>query len=114
MPDACFLFTVNATPDAVFKAIASAEGISTWWSLATDGEPEMGNIYTLDFGGGYVWRAEVTRCVNNAEFELTLIESMDDWLGSKVGFDLTPNDGKTSVDFVHSGWSGAGAHYRTS
>lgn len=50
MPDACFLFTVNAKPDAVFNAIASADGISTW----------------------------------------------------------------SGVDFLHSGWSGAGEHYRTS
>ena len=114
MPDACFLFTVKASPDKVFDAIASAAGISTWWSKETDGEPQMGAIYTLDFGGGYIWRAEVTRCVPNAEFELTLIEAMDDWLGSKVGFELTPNDGGTSVDFVHSGWSGADEHYRTS
>ena len=48
MPDACFLFTVNAAPDRVFDAIASAAGISAWWSQETDGEPEMGKIYTLD------------------------------------------------------------------
>lgn len=38
MPDACFLFTVNATPVKVFKAVASAEGISTWWGRDIDGE----------------------------------------------------------------------------
>lgn len=114
MPDACFLFTVNATPEKVLNTIASAVGISTWWSQETDGEPDLGNIYTLDFVGGFIWRTEVTRCVRDAKFELTLIESMDNWLGSKVGFDLTPDDGNTSVDFVHSGWSGASERYRSS
>jgi uncharacterized protein YndB with AHSA1/START domain len=114
MPDACFLFTVNAAPEKVFDAVASPDGISTWWSRKTDGKPNLGNIYTLDFGGGYIWRAEVTRCVKNSEFELTMIESMDDWLGSKVGFDLAAGEGNTSVDFVHSGWAGADEHYRSS
>lgn len=45
MPDACFLFTVDATLDEVFKAIASPEGISTWWSQETDGAPEMGDVF---------------------------------------------------------------------
>lgn len=114
MADIHHVFPIDAPPADVFAAIATPEGISAWWSRETDGTPELGNVYDLDFGAGYEWKAEVTRCVPGAEFELTLTEGMHDWLDTRVSFDLKPKDGGTTVAFVHAGWSDASEHFRIS
>ncbi len=39
---------------------------------------------------------------------------MDDWIGTHVGFDLSPADGGTKVRFHHRGWATQSGHFRIS
>jgi hypothetical protein len=36
---------------------------------------------------------------------------MEDWKGTKVGFELTEKEGRTHVHFFHLGWSEASEHF---
>jgi hypothetical protein len=56
----------------------------------------------------------VTKCVADREFELDMTRASPDWLGTKVGFRLTPSEDGTAVQFYHSGWRQANEHMRTS
>ncbi|MEK6300855.1 MAG: SRPBCC domain-containing protein [Acidobacteriota bacterium] len=114
MADISHDFPINASPNKVFQAISTPAGLDTWWTKRSHGEPTEGSEYELWFGPEYDWRAVVSRCVPDTEFELELTSAHDDWRGTRVGFLLEEKDGMTQVRFHHSGWPEANDHYRGS
>ncbi len=114
MPNILHEFPVNGTADKVFQAVATPEGLDSWWTLRCSGKPEIGHEYELWFGSGYDWRAKVSRCRPGVEFELEITRADSDWTGTRVGFRLAERDGTTQVNFHHSGWPEANQHYRIS
>jgi uncharacterized protein YndB with AHSA1/START domain len=114
VPDILHDFPIAASADRVFQAVASPAGLDRWWTVSSEGEPRLGAVYQLYFGPAYDWRAEVSRCVPDRAFELTLTRSDGDWTGSRVSFDLTPQGHGTQVCFRHLGWPAANEHFRIS
>ena len=76
--------------------------------------PVPGGLYTLDFGPGYIWKAVVTEYVKDSVFELKMTEADADWLGTKIGFILITHQGRTEVNFYHTGWPKKNEHYKIS
>ncbi len=107
-------FPVKAPLDQVFAKLVTPEGLDQWWTRRSGGSPLVGSEYTLFFGPDHDWRARVTQCVPNQEFEWQLVQAADDWLGTRVGFRLTASGDRTVVSFWHSGWTGPTAHFRES
>jgi len=114
MTDVLHDFPIRAPRRRVFDAVSTPEGLDTWWTKSSAGSPEQGAEYELGFGPGYDWRAVVTRCVPDAEFELRLVRADDDWTGTLVGFELEERGDVTWVRFRHSGWPRANEHFRIS
>jgi uncharacterized protein YndB with AHSA1/START domain len=114
MADVLHDFPINVPPDRVFEAVATPRGLDTWWTKSSSGTPAKGAEYSLYFGPKYDWRARVTRCVLNELFELELVRAMDDWMGTRVRFELHPTPTGTQLRFAHTGWPEASEHYRTS
>ncbi len=73
-----------------------------------------GAEYGLWFGPEHDWRAVVSRCVPDSEFELEMTRAQEDWLGTHVGLSLTEKGGVTEVRFHHTGWPESNEHYRGS
>ncbi len=107
-------FPIKAPASRVFDCMTTPGGLDQWWTLYSSGQPTLGAEYSLGFGPEYDWEARVTRWVRNKEFELELIEAMDDWMGTRVGFNLVAAGDHTQVSFWHSGWKEASHHFRTS
>lgn len=114
MADVLHDFPINAPPAQVFAAVTTPRGLDTWWTKSSSGMPDMDAEYSLQFGPEYDWRARVTRCVPDESFELELIRAMEDWMGTRVRFDLEPTAQGTLLRFSHTGWPDASEHYRTS
>jgi uncharacterized protein YndB with AHSA1/START domain len=114
MSDILHEFPVRASPDQVFRAVATPAGLDEWWTLWSSGEPVVGAEYEFGFGPDFNWRAVVTASEPGARFELELTEADEEWVGTRVGFDLQPVGGTVRVRFHHRGWPEAGDHYRTS
>jgi uncharacterized protein YndB with AHSA1/START domain len=98
----------------VFEGISSPAGLDEWWTARSSGSPVMGTEYELWFGPEYDWRAVVRKSRPGEVFELELTRAMKDWHGTRVGFELAPNDSGTMVRFYHAGWNGESEHYRIS
>jgi uncharacterized protein YndB with AHSA1/START domain len=108
MPDIFQHFLIHAPAAHVFRGISTPAGLDTWW---TKRSVQRGNDFDLFFGATHDWRAKVSRCVPDREFELELTRADDDWTGTKVGFVL---EGDTQVRFHHTGWPQSNDHYRIS
>jgi hypothetical protein len=114
MADIVMDFRVNARTDRVFPAVSTGRGLESWWTKQSLGEPTMGAEFQLGFGPKHDWRATVTRCAANSEFELQLVRADEDWMQTRVGFRLEAAGGATNVHFHHTGWPTANEHWRFS
>lgn len=104
---------IAVPPSQVFPHVSTPVGLNAWWTDQCTGTPLLGSTYALSFPGGYDWRARVTQLEPDRSFELELVEAMPDWLGTRVGFLLTPTSEGTDLRFHHTGWTGATDHFRT-
>jgi uncharacterized protein YndB with AHSA1/START domain len=107
-------FPIKASPARVFEMFTTPRGLDEWWTQRSSGEPREGAEYELWFGPEYDWRARVTRCVPDLEFELEMTRADADWTGTRVGVRLEARGDSTRVQFRHVGWPDSNAHYRTS
>lgn len=117
MADVLHQFVISAEPGVVWNYFATGEGLAKWWTASSSGNAEVGSIWQLFFTPEYDWRARVTQCEPGKAFELTLIEAMDDWIGTQVGVTLTDGGGDTPltvIDFYHRGWAAETDHFRIS
>jgi uncharacterized protein YndB with AHSA1/START domain len=114
MPDIFHDLPIKASLDRVFQAVSTPQGLDCWWTERSEGKPTDGAKYELWFEPGYEWRARVTRCVPDSEFELQIVRADDDWIGTRVGFRLEDREGVTWLAFYHTGWLSANEHYRVS
>jgi uncharacterized protein YndB with AHSA1/START domain len=105
---------IKASPERVFRAVSSPVDLDAWWTKQSTGKPELGSEYHLGFGPEYDWRARVTKCVPNADFELELTAADADWVGTRVRFLLAEEAGQTRLQFSHTGWPHTNEHYRIS
>jgi uncharacterized protein YndB with AHSA1/START domain len=114
MPDILHDFPINAPPATVFDVLCSPDGLDAWWTKQSEGTPGIGNRYRLYFGPKYDWAAIMCRYEPATAVEWEMTKSDDDWRGTRVGFRLRPEGQGTQVEFYHTGWPSASAHYRTS
>jgi uncharacterized protein YndB with AHSA1/START domain len=114
MPDIFQDLPINAPLGDVFRTISTPAGLDSWWTERSSGEPGVNAHYDLYFGPEYHWRAKVTRCQPDQEFELVMTDADSDWLGTRIGFQLEPRDGATWLHFHHTGWPKQNEHYRVS
>jgi uncharacterized protein YndB with AHSA1/START domain len=96
--------TLKASPDTVFDALTTTDGLAGWWTPVT-GDGLAGGELSFVFGPG----AFVTMRVDAAErgagvHWTTLACHLEDWVGTKVHFDLgeAPTGG-TELRFRHEG-----------
>ena len=97
-------FIINASISQVYEAISQPGELDQWWTLASEGIPEIGAVYSLDFGPEYKWEAVVESMNPNKLFELRMTKADGDWTGSIVGFLLNQKDQYAQVEFYHTGW----------
>jgi len=114
MADIFHTLPIRADVATVFAAMARPSGLAQWWARSATGEPHVGALYTLDFGPEYQWTARVVSCTPDVSLEWEMIDTMDDWKGSRVGFVLRKDDERTWVDFHHTRWPELTAHYKVS
>jgi uncharacterized protein YndB with AHSA1/START domain len=94
---------IKARPENVYDAITTQEGLESWWAKQTTANPEVGfvNIFTF---GNFRNEMKVTTLIPNKKVEWKCIQSIDEWIDTRISFDLEEKDGKTLLRFAHSGW----------
>jgi uncharacterized protein YndB with AHSA1/START domain len=104
-------FVIKSASEKVFDAFSTPDGLDSWWTLQSKGKPEIGNRYTFFFGPEYDWRAEVIHLVPGRELTWKMVQTMEDWKNTTVGFQLKEIERNTHVHFFHLGWLEASEHF---
>jgi uncharacterized protein YndB with AHSA1/START domain len=96
----------SSSPDNVYKALTTVEGLSRWWTSDTEGENKVGGVLKFRFGnGGFDMKVLELKPGNRVAWQV--VDGPEEWLGTKVSFDLKQNGDWIVVLFKHQGWKAA-------
>lgn len=111
--DFTFTLETEQSPEHVFKTIRD---VRSWWSglygeSFTGDSEELHDEFSFWAGdGAHYSKQRLIEVVPNkkmvwliTESELTFIEQTDEWVGTKVIFEISEKNGKTELVFTHQG-----------
>ncbi|WP_315097101.1 SRPBCC domain-containing protein [uncultured Cellulomonas sp.] len=93
----------GATPHDVYEALTTIEGLASWWTVDTTGEPDVGGLLAFRFPqGGFdmvVLEQEPGRRVL-----WEVVDGPAEWIGTTVRWELRQEGDYAIVLFSHQGW----------
>jgi uncharacterized protein YndB with AHSA1/START domain len=99
------LHRVGATssPHAVYEALTTVDGLAGWWTEDTYGDAEVGGVVGFRFEPGS-FDIKVLEAQPAEHVLWEVVKGPDEWVGTRIRFDLKEEDGFTIVLFRHEGW----------
>ena|SRR5688572_22694606 len=94
---------IKATPEKIYKAITTQKELANWWTKDTIAAPEVGFVNVFIFGK-FRNEMKVTELAHNKKVEWECINSIPEWIGTRISFELQEKDNHTLLRFTHGGW----------
>jgi hypothetical protein len=87
----------------VYKALTTVEGLSAWWTNNTQGEGRIGGVLQFRFGaGGFDMKVLELHPATRVLWQV--IDGPEEWIGTRISFDIEQKDDWTIILFKHEGW----------
>ncbi|MFC8721335.1 SRPBCC domain-containing protein [Kitasatospora sp. NPDC057198] len=103
MVDILHRIGVTASPEDVYTALTTVEGLAGWWTEDTDGDAGAGGVVRFRFPpGGFDMKVLDTEPAQRVRWEV--VDGPEEWIGTRIVFELKREDGWTIVLFRHEGW----------
>lgn len=104
MPDIIHRIGVeNATPEQVYTALTTLDGLAGWWAEKTTGSTDTGGVIEFRFRvGGFDMKVLAADPARHVRWEV--VAGPDEWLGTTVSWHLRQEGAYTIVLFAHEGW----------
>ena len=103
MVDILHRIGVTASPDDVYAALTTVDGLAGWWTEDTTGDGRVGGVLRFRFvPGGFDMRVRELEPAKLVRWEVA--DGPEEWIGTTVEFELSQEDGFTIVMFRHEGW----------
>lgn len=96
---------VKASTNDVFKALATLDGLSGWWTSTTSGESRPEGKIRFQFGDRGFFLAKVLELVPGKRVLWEVTDGPAEWVGTKIAFDLKQEGEQATVLFKHEGWA---------
>jgi hypothetical protein len=84
--------------------LATREGLSAWWTNSTQGESNVGGVLEFRFGdlGGFDMKVLALDPAKRVLWQV--VDGPEEWIGTRVSFELKQDGDFTIVLFKHQGW----------
>ena len=98
----------SSTPDAVYKALTTLDGLKGWWTLNTQGQADkVGGVVRFRFKlkddeGGFDMKVLELSPSQRVLWEV--IDGPPEWLGTTISWDLKKENDWAILVFKHAGW----------
>jgi hypothetical protein len=104
MPDILHKVGVKSSSvNDVYKALTTLPGLSAWWTTNTQGESKVRGVLQFRFGaGGFDMKVLELHPAERVLWQV--VDGPEEWIGTKVSFDLKQEGDWTIVLFKHQGW----------
>lgn len=104
---------VSGTPEQVYDAVATVDGVRGWQTANAEGTGVVGSEWVFEFTGRphFVW--EVTESDAPRTVAWRCVEGPGDSPGTTATFGIEPlADGRTLLTLTHAGWTGTDGNFR--
>jgi uncharacterized protein YndB with AHSA1/START domain len=95
---------IDAPLEQVHQALATTEGVASWWTRDTTGDATEGGQLLLCFGGPDRRLVLEVVEVTPDRIEWRCLEGPDEWLVTRFVFELAQDGDETVLLFTHGGW----------
>ena len=102
MPDILHRVGIKSSMDDAYKALTTVKGLSGWWTNNTSGESKVGGVLRFRFGAGG-FDMKVLELDPATRVLWQVVEGPEEWIGTKVAWELKQQDGYTVILFKHQG-----------
>ena len=99
---------IKASPQTVYQALATPEGVAGWWTAETQGDRKQGGLIRFRFTeqgreiGAFEMKLAELR--PDARVVWEVIKGPAEWIGTQIRFELKQEQDFTIVLFKHEGW----------
>jgi uncharacterized protein YndB with AHSA1/START domain len=97
----------KSSVDKVYKALTTREGLAGWWTNDTQGDGNVGGVLQFRFKlkddtGGFDMK--VLELDPGKRVLWQVVEGPEEWVGTKISWDLRQEGDWAIVVFKHQGW----------
>lgn len=106
----CLTFGTRTDAARILDALTTLDGLASWWTRETAGDPAEDGTVTFAFGdhGGFDMRV-IKSDAQQVHWER--IKGPDDWIGTRIEFDIDARDTHNQMLFLHAGWDSENAFF---
>ncbi len=95
---------IKVSPEKVYEALTTNEGLAKWWTTDTSGAGEVGSVIEFRFNGGGP-DFMISELTKNETVKWKHSGCMPEaWVGTEIVFHLRVENEQTFVRFTHSSW----------
>ncbi|AWW29401.1 SRPBCC domain-containing protein [Echinicola strongylocentroti] len=98
--------------ETVYNALVTESGLSEIWTKKLKVKPEIDFVNEFDFDEGYTTKFKIIELIENNKIVWECVVSDEEWIGTKVSFELTEKDSITTVSLKHYHWRERTDYYR--
>jgi uncharacterized protein YndB with AHSA1/START domain len=99
----------GTTPQDVYAAIATREGLAAWWTEKTKGDSAVGEVLLFTFEEDGVEIGSIAMLVRelvpDERVRWEVVDGPEEWIGTTVTFEIRQDGDYTIVLFAHAGWA---------
>jgi uncharacterized protein YndB with AHSA1/START domain len=95
----------GSTPEAVYRALTTVDGLAGWWTEDTTGSEGVGGVLAFRFPPVGGFDMEVVELRPSERVVWRVVDGPEEWVGTTVEWDLRQDGDWTIVLFGHRGWA---------
>jgi len=96
--------TISSSPKDIDNALTTLKGLSGWWTTTTSGVGDkVGGVIEFRFNAGG-FDMKVLELEPGKRVLWQVVDGPEEWMGTKVSFDIRQENDWTIVLFKHQGW----------
>ena len=94
----------TTTPETVYEALTTVDGLAGWWTDDTSGTGEVGGVLEFRFPPVGGFDMEVVEARPGEHVTWRVVDGPEEWVGTTIDWDLRQDGDYTIILFAHQGW----------
>ena len=99
---------IKSSPDAVYRALTTRDGLAAWWTDRTEGDGPVGGLFQFRFVDGDVdiggFDIKVLELQPDRQVLWQVVGGPDEWIGTRISWDIRQEGEYAIVMFRHQDW----------
>ena len=105
MADILHKIIINTSPQNLYAALTTREGLAGWWTPMTEAQPQVGSRATFRFGDGDLGPdMKVVDLQPDKYVEWQCTDGIAEWVGTRFTFEIRPHKNGAELLFGHRNW----------